>query len=156
VNKVEHQHTSSEMAYIREGVAAARCLADELERAAAPFLQQQPARRTKSDAMARRAEFKDAMRRRIRDIAGSRDLSDEEIKPALTLKHHQIANFAEKHGVNLEWLFEGKGRVFETDPITVNSSMTGKEFAAVLGQMPLPDQQMIRGMIDQILEEFGA
>ncbi|UPK35165.1 hypothetical protein IVB18_45555 [Bradyrhizobium sp. 186] len=39
-------------------------------------------RRTKSDAMARRREFKLAMRQRIRDIAASRDLSDEEIKPA--------------------------------------------------------------------------
>jgi hypothetical protein len=31
------------------------------------------------------------MRRRIRDVAASRDLSDEEIQPALTLKHQEIA-----------------------------------------------------------------
>jgi hypothetical protein len=49
-----------------------------------------------------------------RDIAASRDLSDEEIKPALRLKHHEIGNFTEKHGVNLEWLLEGKGRIFKS------------------------------------------
>jgi len=56
---------------------------------------------------ARRREFKEAMRRRIRTIALFRDLSVEEIKTALTLKHHEIANFTEKHGVNLEWLAGG-------------------------------------------------
>lgn len=64
--------------------------------------------------MARRREFNDAMRQRIMDIAASRDPSNEEVKPALTLKHHEIAKFTEKHGVNLEWLLEGKGRIFET------------------------------------------
>jgi hypothetical protein len=49
------------------------------------------------------------MRRRIRIIALFHDLSVEEIKPALTLKHHEIAKFTEKHGVNLQWLLEGKG-----------------------------------------------
>ena len=48
-------------------------------------------------------------------IAASRDLSDEEIKPALTLKHRRIAQFSEQHGVNLEWLLEGRGRIFKTD-----------------------------------------
>ena len=52
------------------------------------------------------------MRRRIRDVAASRDLSDEEIQPALTLKHQEIAHFSEQHGVNVEWLLEGKGRIF--------------------------------------------
>jgi hypothetical protein len=42
----------------------------------------------------RLVEFKEAMRRRIRDVAASRDLSDEEIKPALTLKHQEIARFS--------------------------------------------------------------
>jgi hypothetical protein len=68
---------------------------------------------------------KDAMRQRIRDIAASRDLSDEEIKPVLKLKHHEIAEFTEKHGVNLEWLLEGKGRIFEKDPIGLSPNMTG-------------------------------
>jgi hypothetical protein len=44
-----------------------------------------------------------------------RDLSDEEIKPALTLKHRRIAQFSEQHGVNLEWLLEGRGRIFKAD-----------------------------------------
>ena len=36
-----------------------------------------------------------AMRQRIRDVAASRDLSDEEIKPALRLKHEAIGHFCE-------------------------------------------------------------
>ncbi len=52
------------------------------------------------------------MRRRIMDVAASRDLSDEEIKPALTLKHQEIARFSDQHGVNVEWLLEGKGQIF--------------------------------------------
>ena len=54
------------------------------------------------------------MRQRIRDTAASRDLSDEEIKPVLKLKHREIAEFTDKHGVNLEWLLYkgGKGRIF--------------------------------------------
>lgn len=35
------------------------------------------------------------MRQRIRDVAASRDLNDEEIKPALTLKHEEIGNFCD-------------------------------------------------------------
>src|SRR5882672_7813234 len=66
-----------------------------------------------SEAMTRRREFKLAMRQRVRDIAALHDLSEEEIKPALTLKHHEIARFTEKHGVNLDWLLEGKGRIFK-------------------------------------------
>jgi hypothetical protein len=73
-----------------------RAISEDLE-----FLAAHPVRRSNSEAMARSREFKDAMRQRIRDIAASRDLSDEEIKPALTLKHHEIAKFTEKHGV---WL----------------------------------------------------
>jgi hypothetical protein len=85
-----------------------RAIADDVA-----FLDAHPTRRSNSEMMARRREFKEAMRQRIRDIAASRDLSDEEIKPALTLKHHEIANFTEKHGVNLAWLLEGKGRIFK-------------------------------------------
>ena len=80
--------------------------------------------------MARRREFKEAMRQRIRDIAASRDLSDEEIRPVMKLKHHEIANFTEKHGVNVEWLLEGKGSIFKKDP------------AAVVANMPEADQQV--------------
>ena len=70
-------------------------------------------RRSNSEAWARQREFKEAMRQRIRDIAASRDLSDEEIKPVLKLKHHEIAEFTKKHGVNLEWPLGGEGRIFE-------------------------------------------
>jgi hypothetical protein len=88
-----------------------RAITDDVE-----FLTAHPARRSNSETMARRREFKEAMRQRIRDIAASRDLSDEEIKPVLKLKHHAIACFSEEHGVNLEWLLEGKGRIFKRGP----------------------------------------
>ena len=125
-----------------------RAIADDLA-----FLAAHPVRRPNSEAMARRREFKDAMRQRIRDIAASRDLSDEEIKPVLKLKHHAIARFTEVHGVNLEWLLEGKGRIFEKDPITLNPNMTGSEFAAVVTTLPMADQQAIGAMVREILQE---
>jgi hypothetical protein len=80
------------------------------------FLAAHPTRRSNSEAMARRRDFKDAMRQRIRDIAASRNLSDEEIEPVLRLKHHEIGEFTEKHGVNLAWLLEGAGRIFKSGP----------------------------------------
>jgi hypothetical protein len=125
-----------------------RAIADDLA-----FLAAHPVRGSNSETMARNREFKEAMRQRIRDIAASRALSDEEIKPALTLKHHEIANFTEKHGVNLEWLLEGKGRIFEKDPIRLSPNSTGAEFAAVVATMPMADQRAIRTMVDEILQE---
>lgn len=110
-------------------------------------------RHTNSNAMARRREFKQAMRQRIRDIAASRDLSDEEIKPALTLKHLEIARFSQQHGVNLEWLLEERGSVFETDPIRIGPNMTGKELVAVLATLPQDDQEMIKAMLRQMSEK---
>ena len=89
----------------------------------------------------------------LRDIAASRDLSDEEIKPVLKLNHHEIAEFTEKHGVNLEWLLEGRGRIFKKDPIRPGSNSTGAEFAAVVATMPLADQQAIRTMVREIVQE---
>jgi hypothetical protein len=151
LNKVDHEHTPSEQDTIRKGVEAAQTLAKEMARAAERILPQQ--RRSNSEAMTHRREFKEAMRRRIRDIAASRDLSDEEIKPALTLKHHEIAEFTEKHGVNLEWLLEGKGRIFKKDPIRLSPNMTGGEFAAVVTTLPTADQQAIRAMVREILQE---
>ena len=47
----------------------------------------------------------------------SHDLSDEDIRPALTLRHQKIAQFSERYGVNREWLLAGTGRIFKTDPI---------------------------------------
>ena len=129
---------------------------ERIERAIAEdlaFLAAHPIRHNKSEAMARRREFKEAMRRRIRDVAASRDLSDEEIKPALTLKHQEIARFSEQHGVNIEWLLEGKGRIFKNDPITLSPNMTGSEFAAVVRTLPADGQRAIEAKIGEILEE---
>jgi hypothetical protein len=103
--KGDHQYTDVKSERIE------RAIADDLA-----FLAAHPVRRSNSEAWARRREFKEAMRQRIRDIAASRDLSDEEIEPVLKLKHHEIANFSEKHAVNVEWLPEGKGRIFESGP----------------------------------------
>jgi hypothetical protein len=89
---------------------AEQAIADDLA-----FLAAHPTRRTNSEAIARNREFKEAMRQRIRDIAASRDLPDEEIRPVLRLKHQEIGRFVEAHGVNLEWLLEGKGRIFKKD-----------------------------------------
>jgi hypothetical protein len=125
-----------------------RAIADDLA-----FLAAHPTRRSNSEAMARKREFNDAMRQRIRDIAASRDLSDEEIKPALTLKHQEIARFSQQHGVNIEWLLEGRGRVFEKDPITINPNMTGSEFAAVVTTLPMADQQAITTMMREMVRE---
>ena len=43
------------------------------------FLAAHPTRRSNSEAMARNREFKETMRRRIKDIAATRDLSDEDV-----------------------------------------------------------------------------
>jgi hypothetical protein len=86
-------------------------------------------------------------------IAASRDLSDEEIKPALTLKHHEIAEFTEEHGVNLEWLLEGKCRIFKKEPIRLSPNMTGGELAAVVRTMPMADQQAIGAMLRDLSQE---
>ena len=125
-----------------------RAIADDLA-----FLAAHPVRHNKSKAMARRREFKEAMRRRIRDVAAPRDLSDEEIKPALTLKHQEIARFSQQHGVNIEWLLEGKGRIFKKDPITLNPNMTGNEFAAVVRTLPTADQRSIEARICEMVRK---
>jgi hypothetical protein len=126
-----------------------RAIADDLA-----FLAAHPIRRgMNSETLAHRREFKDAMRQRIRDIAASRDLSEEEIKPVLRLKHEAIASFTEAHGVNLEWLLEGKGRIFEKDPIRLGPNSTGAEFAAVVATMPMADQRAIEAMVSEMVQE---
>jgi hypothetical protein len=80
------------------------------------FLAAHPTRKSKpvsAEAKEHRRKFKEAMRQRIWDIAASRDISDDEIRPVLRLRHHLIADFAETYGVNLEWLLEGQGRIFK-------------------------------------------
>jgi hypothetical protein len=88
----------------------------------------------KGDPVTQRRDFKEAMRRRINIVALLRDLSVEQIKPVLTLKHHEIAKFTEKHGVNLVWLLEGRGRVFNNEP--PNSNRSSAELAALVHTMP--------------------
>jgi DNA-binding transcriptional MerR regulator len=101
--------------------------------------------------VAQRREFNEAMRRRINIVALLRNLSVEQIKPVLTLKHHEIAKFTERHGVNPEWLFEGKGPVFKNAP--PNSVMSGAEFAAVLRTLPEAEQRKIEAVVDLFLLE---
>ena len=125
-----------------------RAIADDLA-----FLAAHPVRRSNSETMARNREFKEAMRQRIREIAASRDLSDEEIKPALSLKHYKLVLFVEKHGVNWPWLLEGKGRIFKKDPIRLSPNSTGAEFAAVIRTLPEAEQQMIEATVDRLLKE---
>jgi len=132
-------------------LSAAIDAAQSLTRTPAPLPEVKQAR-TNSGAMAQRREFGEAMRRRIRIIAAFRDLSVEEIKPALTLKHHEIAKFTEKHGVNLEWLLEGKGRIFKKDKIKLNP-MSGAEFAALLRTLPEAQQRKIEAVVDLFLAE---
>jgi hypothetical protein len=126
-----------------------RAIADDIA-----FLTAHPARTPVSpEAKEHRRNFKEAMRQRIREIAASRDIPDDEIRPVLSLRHRHIGEFATKYGVNLEWLLEGKGRIFEKDPITINPNMTGGEFAAAVTTLPIADQQMIRTMVREILQE---
>jgi len=56
-----------------------------------------------------RRNFKAAVRQRIKDIAASRGIPDDEIRPVLSLRHWPISDFATKYSVNLEWLLEGQG-----------------------------------------------
>jgi hypothetical protein len=88
-----------------------RAIADDLA-----FLAAHPVRRSNSEAMARSREFKEAMRQRIRELAASRDLPDDEIKAVLRLKHQEIGAFAIKHSVSLAWLLEGAGTIFKIYP----------------------------------------
>lgn len=103
LNKIDCQYTKRE---IRGGVEAAKTLAKEMASACRAYFEAKGAA-PKSDEIAYRREFKCAMRERIKDVAASRGLSVDDIKPAMTLKHHEIARFTEQHGVNVEWLLEG-------------------------------------------------
>jgi hypothetical protein len=81
------------------------------------FLASHPVRQTKSaEATAKRRAFKEAMRQRIREVAALRKISDDDIRPALGLRHQPIGEFCEAHGVNLGWLLEGAGEMFKRGP----------------------------------------
>lgn len=103
--KGQHRHTDANPKQIE------RAIADDLA-----WLEAHPTKRTGNpEAIARRREFNEAMRQRIREIAASLNLSDELIRPALKLKHHEIARFSEAHNVSLKWLYEGVGPIFKAD-----------------------------------------
>ena len=83
------------------------------------FLATHPTRKSKPMSNERKEErrnFKEAMRRRIKDIAASRDIPDDEIRPVLSFRHRCIGEFTTKYNVNLEWRLEGDGRIFKKDP----------------------------------------
>jgi hypothetical protein len=104
--KGQHEHTDVNPKKIE------RAIADDQAWIAA-----HPTRRSKSsEAMARSREFKIAMRQRIKEIAASRDLSDEAIRPVLKLKHEEIGRFCQTHGVNIGWLLEGAAPMFKAWP----------------------------------------
>jgi hypothetical protein len=64
--------------------------------------------------MKQKREMREAIRGLIRDFAAARDLSADDIKPAMTTKHFELAQFAEKYSVSIEWLITGKGRIAKT------------------------------------------
>ena len=128
-----------------------RVIADDVA-----FLDAHPTRRSdasNSEAMARKREFNEAMRERIREIAASKNLSKEEIKPALSLKHYKLVTFVEEHGINWAWMLEGVGRVFTDDPIRLSPNSSAQGFAAVVAGMPPSDQQTIRTLVRDIVQE---
>jgi hypothetical protein len=81
------------------------------------FLAAHPTKKSKpmsAEAKEQRRNFKEAMRRRIQEIAASRGIPDDEIHPALGLRHHHIAAFVAAHNVSLDWLLEGTGPIFRS------------------------------------------
>jgi hypothetical protein len=70
----------------------------------------------------------------------------------LTLKHQAIVSFCEQYGVNFVWLLEGRGRIFEDDPI---ARMKCTELAALVQTLPEAQQRKIEAMVDQILRQRG-
>jgi hypothetical protein len=104
--KGQHKHTDINPKKIEKAIA------DDLA-----WLLAHPTRRTgNSEACAKRRAFKEAMRQRVREIAASRNLSDEEIRPVLKLKHEEVGRFCKAHGVNIGWLLEGIGPMFKVWP----------------------------------------
>jgi hypothetical protein len=64
-----------------------------------------------SEAVRKNREAKAAIRERIRMFSASRDLAPEDIKAAMTTKHFDLVQFAEKYSVSIERLIIGKGRI---------------------------------------------
>jgi hypothetical protein len=130
-----------------------RAIADDVE-----FLRTHPTRRSGKQGMdpkklEERRAWKAAFRARVTTFAEKNSIPKSELAWLGRLKHLEIANFTEKHGVNVEWLLEGKGRIFKKDPIRLSPNSTGAEFAAVVATMPMADQQAIRAMVREIVQE---
>ena len=93
---------------------------EKIERAIADdeaWLAAHPTKRTGNvEACAKRRAFKEAMRQRIKEVAATRDLADEVIRPVLKLKHQEIGRFCQTHSVNIGWLLEGIGPIFKPWP----------------------------------------
>jgi len=113
LNKIDHPYSEQQIERIRRGVESARALADIMAKEAEKLIGKPP-RRTNSEAIGRRREFNQAMRQRIRDIAASRGLSEDDIRPAMKLKHEAIGAFCLTYKVRAEWLLEGRGPIWMT------------------------------------------
>ena len=100
-----------------------------------------------------RRAWKAAFRARVTTFAEKNSIPKSELAWLGRLKHQDLADFATRHRVSLEWLLEGKGRIFEKDPIRLSPNSTGAEFAAVVATMPMADQQAIRTMVREIVQE---
>jgi hypothetical protein len=75
--------------------------------------------------------------------------------------------FAEAYGISKDWLYEGDLRSHprgttapsgrratrKKDPNRLSPIMTGEEFAAAVATMPTADQEAIRAMVREILQE---
>jgi len=82
------------------------------------FLAAHPTKKSKpmsTEAKEQRRNFKEAMRRRIKEFAASRDIPDYEIRPVLSLRHRHIGEFATTYNVSLDWLLEGTGPMQKHD-----------------------------------------
>lgn len=146
--EIDREHAAAREKLLSSAESRLSAAIDAAQSVAVPLPGAKQPRRTNTEAMARNRAFKAAMRQRIRDIAASRDLSTEEIKPVLTLKHEEIGNFCEQYGVRAEWLLEGRGRVFV--------SPGAAELAACVRTLPWAQQQTIEAMVREILEKRGA
>ena len=102
----QHEHIGVKAETIARAIAA-----DEKWLAAHPSKRSKP---MSDEAKQQRREFKQAMRRRIREIAAMRGIPDDEIRPMLSLKHRLLGPFAETYNVSLDWLLTGEGRIFNS------------------------------------------
>ena len=60
------------------------------------------------DLLAERRACHAGIRARIQLVAHERGLSQDEIKPAMSLKHYPLIRFVQEHRLSPQWLFLGK------------------------------------------------